>query len=116
MLRNDGDELIAHERRSSSDDFVEQHPQRVEIASGFRLMAQHKLGWHVDYSADQCSLQRDPRKISAGGQPEIPKLRCAVLCEQDIPRLQITMNNPKAVAVHQRLANLRRDPYDLVKR
>src|SRR6266849_1503682 len=115
MLRNDGDKLIADKRWPACDHLVEHYAQGIQIASRFCLMPQHYFGWHVNYSTDQSSFQCDPRKISAGGQPEIAEFRCAVLRKPDISGLQIAVNDPQAVAVHQRLANLGTETQNLFK-
>ena len=85
MLRDDGDELIADERRPSRNGFIKHYPERVEIASWFGLVSEHQLGWHIDYSADKSTLQGDPRKICAGREPEISKFSRAVLSSQTLP-------------------------------
>src|SRR6185436_2816528 len=116
MLRYDRNELIAHKRRPSGDCFVQQHSQRVKIASGFSRTPQHQLGRHINYSADQRAFESDPGKIRAHRQSEITELGCSILREPDVSRLQIAMNDALAMAMDQRLANLRCNPDDLFER
>src|SRR6266566_3558244 len=104
------------ERRLTGEQFVEQHAKRVEVAAGVNIQLAHLglLGTGVSRGADE-SLEFGKERLVS--QPPLDGLGDAevydfghrqtiVECDQNVGRLDVTVNNSLLVCMLDGLANL----------
>jgi hypothetical protein len=90
--------------------------ERVHVCRRARLAAVELLGRHVDGGAHQDAGASDPGQVRRGRDPEVRELRGAVLAEQHVRGLHVTVHHPVGVSVVEGVAELgrhRRHPLGL---
>jgi hypothetical protein len=116
VLRDDGDGVVAEERRSARHHLVERRTQCVEVAAGVGDAAHGLLWCHVGDGADEHPLLGEARAIQRHRQPEVSELRCTVGSEPDVAGLEVAVDDLVLVGVLESAAHLLGDGDRLVHR
>jgi hypothetical protein len=119
-------EPLAGERRAPRQQFVEQHPQREDVAAGIGAQGAHLrlLGRHVLKRADHGAVLREQGPLGQLllgrlGHAEVDHLRhrlAVVEGDHDVGRLDVAVNDPFLVGVLDRLADRHEQLQPLARR
>jgi hypothetical protein len=101
--------VLTEERLRARDHLVEHHPERPQIDALIRDAPAHLFGRHVADGAKCRAGARRPRVVDEFGDPEIDDLHHAVMCEHDVRRFDIAVDDPGMVRVVEAAADLDRD-------
>ena len=101
VLVGDLDGNLAVERLPAGDHFVEHDPDRVDVAAGVGLPAQHQLGGEVRHGADQRAGAGGRR--DGAGQPEVADLDPAVVGDQHVLGFDVPVDEAGVVGRPQPL-------------
>jgi hypothetical protein len=72
-------------------------PQRIHVTTRVDVTVGEPLRRHVGQRPDRRTSIRQPRIGDSPGNPEIDQIRVIVLVEQDVGRLDVTVNQPDLV-------------------
>ena len=118
------DGALAAEGQRAGDHFVEDDPERKEIAPAVERPAARLFGRHVVHGAHRRSRGRDApgvgcRRLSRAwrrgrllgelGQAEVEELGLAPFGDEDVGRLDVPVDDPRPVGRLERIGDLRPD-------
>ena len=105
VLVGDRHRRVAHERRPSGQQLEEQAARRVEVAARVHLLAARLLGREVLRGADHRRRLRHRRRRvrQRAGDAEVHDLDVAGRREHDVGRLDVPVDDARAVAVLERV-------------
>ena len=90
------------------------HPERVEVSARSRLLAPRLLGREVGRRAEHRPDLRDARLVGGAGDAEIGELDHLGVGDEQIPGLDVAVDDPVAVGVVEAAARLGDDLHRLV--
>ena len=97
------------EGRAAGEQLVKRQPEAVHVAARVRP-APEPLRCHVAQGADQVPGAGQVGAVAGLGQAEVGDPDVALRVEQEVARLDVTVQHPLAVGVLQRLRDLHADP------
>ncbi len=112
VLRNHGQRIVCCEWQAPGNQFVQHHPQRVQISPSIDDLTQSLLGRQVEDGPCEGTLAGD----AAGNwtsQSEVSQLGGSIRVPKDVLRLQVPVHQSVSMGVLKRSADLLRHPHDL---
>ena len=110
VLGDDGDRVVAEERRAPGEHLVERRPERVEIAALVGRAPDRLLGREIRDRADDHALRGEARPVGLDREPEVAEARGAVGREPHVGGLEVTVHHAALVRVLERERDLLADP------
>ena len=93
------------ERGSAGEEFVERHPQAVDVCSRVNIAAETLRG-HEAECADDFSIARQFGQASHLGQAEVRQPGIAIGTHEHVGWFDIPVDHPLVVGVRQRISQL----------
>ena len=105
MLDGDGNGVVALERESPRQHFVEHDARGVDVRARVRAVAPRLLGRHVVHRAERLLRER-VGGVGEAGDAEVSDLDAAVAKHHDVLRLDVAVDDVVTVGHGERLGNL----------
>ena len=106
VLDGDGNGVVALERESPRQHFVEHDARGVDVRARVRAVAPRLLGRHVVHRAERLLRER-VGGIGKAGDAKVGDLDAAVAQDHDVLRLDVAVDDAARMRVRERLHDLR---------
>ena len=106
VLDGDGNGVVALERESPRQHFVEHDARGVDVRARVRAVAPRLLGRHVVHRAERLLRER-VGGVGEAGDAEVSDLDAAVAKHHDVLRLDVAVDDAARMRVRERLHDLR---------
>ena len=111
------EQRVGVERVNPRRELVEDHAEREHVAGARRGLAARLLGRHVARRAENHARagvvvagRRDVGRLREARQPEVEHLHVAIVADDDVLRLDVTVDNTRSMRHREGLRELRPKP------